>query len=39
MKFKTPFDLETYKKLLKKYKSRNPENLMDSLENDPLLPS
>jgi hypothetical protein len=38
MKYKRPFDLETYKKLLKKYKTRNPEKLMDSLENDPLLP-
>ena len=33
----TSFDLETYRKLLKKYKSRNPEKLMDLLENDPLL--
>ena len=32
-----PFDLETYRKLLKKYKTRNPEKLMDSLESDPLL--
>jgi hypothetical protein len=31
-----PFDLETYRKLLKKYKSRNPEKLMDLLENSPL---
>ncbi len=38
MKYKSPFDLETYRKLLKKYKTRNPEKLMDSLENDPLLP-
>jgi len=26
-----------YRKLLKKYKSRNPEKLMSLLENDPLL--
>ncbi|MBW2335583.1 MAG: DUF1841 family protein [Deltaproteobacteria bacterium] len=32
-----PFDLETYRKLLNKYKSRNPEKLMDLLENEPLL--
>jgi len=32
-----PFDLETYRKLLGKYKSRNPEKLLDFLENEPLL--
>ena len=32
-----PFDLETYRKLLSKYKSRNPEKLMDLLEDEPLL--
>ena len=32
-----PFDLETYRKLLMKYKSRDPEKLMDLLENEPLL--
>jgi hypothetical protein len=32
-----PFDLETYRKLLLKYKSRNPEKLLDLLENEPLL--
>ena len=37
--YQKPFDLDTYWKLLKKYKTRNPEKLMDSLENDPLLPS
>jgi hypothetical protein len=37
MKYKKPFNLELYRKLLKKYKSRNPEKLMDLLENDPLL--
>jgi hypothetical protein len=37
--YQKPFDLDTYRKLLKKYKTRNPEKLMDSLENDPLLPS
>jgi hypothetical protein len=34
---KRSFDLETYRHLLKKYKTRNPEKLMDLLENDPLL--
>lgn len=37
MKYKKPFDNETYRKLLKKYKSRNPEKFMDLLENEPLL--
>ena len=37
MKNKVPFDLDLYSKLLKKYKSRNPEKMMDLLENDPLL--
>ena len=37
MKYTKPFNLELYRKLLKKYKSRNPEKLMDLLENDPLL--
>ena len=32
-----PFDLETYRKLLMTYKSRDPEKLMDLLENEPLL--
>ncbi len=32
-----PFDLEIYRQLLDKYKSRNPEKLMDWLENEPLL--
>lgn len=32
-----PFDLETYRKLLSKYKSRNPEKMMDLLEDEPLL--
>jgi len=34
---KKPFDSDLYRKLLKKYKSRNPEKLMDLLDNDPLL--
>ena len=29
--------MELYQKLLKKYKTRNPEKLADLLENDPLL--
>jgi hypothetical protein len=37
MKYKRPFNLDVYRKLLKKYKTRNPEKLMDSLEKDPLL--
>ena len=32
-----PFDPETYRKLLNKYKSCHPEKLMDLLENEPLL--
>jgi hypothetical protein len=32
-----PFDWETYRKLLNKYKSCHPEKLMDLLENEPLL--
>jgi hypothetical protein len=31
------FDLETYRQLLTKYKSSDPEKLMDLLENEPLL--
>ncbi len=37
MKHKRPFNSELYRKLVKKYKTRNPEKLMDLLENDPLL--
>ena len=37
MKYQKPYDLVTYRKLLKKYKNRNPEKLMDLLENEPLL--
>jgi hypothetical protein len=32
-----PFDLETYRKLLAKYKSREPKKLMEQLEDEPLL--
>jgi len=32
-----PFDLDAYRKLLDKYKSCNPEELMGLLENEPLL--
>ena len=32
-----PFDTDLYRKLLKKYKTRNPDKLMELLENDPLL--
>jgi len=32
-----PFDSDLYRKLLKKYKTRNPDKLMELLENDPLL--
>lgn len=32
-----PFDMETYRKLLSKYQSRDPEKLMDLLEDEPLL--
>ena len=31
------FDLETYRALLKKYKTRNPEKIANLLENEPLL--
>ena len=37
MKYKRSFNTEVYRKLLKKYKTRNPAKLMDLLENDPLL--
>ena len=37
MKYQRPFNPELYCKLLKKYKSRNPEKLMDLLDKDPLL--
>ncbi|CAB1061378.1 hypothetical protein D1BOALGB6SA_6151 [Olavius sp. associated proteobacterium Delta 1] len=37
MKYKRPFNLELYRKLLKKYKTRNPEKFMELLEKDPLL--
>ena len=37
MENQKPFDLETYRKLLMKYKSRDPQKLMDLLENEPLL--
>ena len=32
-----PFDLETYRKLLTKYKSRDPKKLLALLEDEPLL--
>ena len=35
--YQKPFDLDTYRKLLDKYKSSPPEKLMELLENDPLL--
>jgi hypothetical protein len=37
MQNKSPFNSELYRKLLKKYKTRNPQILMELLENDPLL--
>lgn len=37
LKNKKPYNSELYRKLLKKYKSRNPEKLMDLMEKDPLL--
>jgi hypothetical protein len=36
LKNKKPFDLGTYRYLLKKYKSRNPEKILDLLEDDPV---
>ena len=32
-----PFDLDTYRRLLDKYKTCNPQELSDLLENEPLL--
>ena len=37
MENQRPFDLLTYQKLLKKYKSRNPEKFTNLLEKEPLL--
>jgi len=37
MQQKRPFDLVTYQKLLKKYKTRNPQKFSNLLENEPLL--
>ena len=34
---KEPFDLDVYTHLLKKYKTRNPRKIPDSLENEPDL--
>lgn len=36
---KRPFDLVLNRKLLAKYKTRNPENRMGSLERNPRPPS
>ncbi len=38
MQNKRPFNLDVYQKLLKKYKTRNPEKMIELLEKDPLLP-
>ena len=35
--YQKPFELDTYRKLLDKYKSCDPEKLADLLENEPLL--
>ena len=35
---KEPFDLDSYKKLLKKYKTRNPDRIPDLLEKESLFP-
>ena len=35
--YQKPFDLDTYRQLLEKYKSCDPEALMDLLEKEPLL--
>jgi len=37
LKHNRPFNLDVYRKLLKKYKTRNPEKLMDLLDKEPLL--
>jgi len=38
LKNNAPFDLDSYKKLLKKYKNRNPERIPDLLQREPLFP-
>lgn len=38
MQDNVPFDLDLYKKLLKKYKTRNPDRIPDLLESEPLFP-
>ena len=38
LKENVPFDLDSYSKVLKKYKNRNPERIPDLLESEPLLP-
>ena len=37
IKEQKPFDIETYKHLLKKYKTRNPERLFDLLDKESKL--
>jgi hypothetical protein len=37
MENQRPFDLLTYQKLLKKYKTRNPAKFTNLLEKEPLL--
>ena len=38
LKNNVPFDLDSYKKLLKKYKSRKPDRIPNLLESEPLFP-
>jgi hypothetical protein len=38
LKNNTPFDLDSYKKLLKKYKNRKPDRIPELLQREPLFP-
>ena len=38
LKYKQPFDLDSFTKLLKKYKNRNPDRIMDLLDKESSLP-
>jgi hypothetical protein len=38
LKNNVPFDLDSYKKLLKKYKNRKPDRIPELLDSEPLFP-
>ncbi len=38
LKYKKPFDLDSFKKILKKYKNRNPDKIIDLLDRESSLP-